>query len=450
MPEARIRLELTIPLEEISVNALIVLFKQILVQLVPQLVTAWLETYQEANLDHVLGPRWSNKLQKEASWSCPECGSFHGFHRRGSRPRVLRKTSLGRIQFRLFQVTCRRCGKTFAPFAEKLTLDPYQTSTSEFRARAVEASCQLSFRRSANVLSNGTLTSSISATAIHNWVQEAGDQVSFQPQKAEDQTVILDSTRVRAGEEKSGAALNLGFALIGRSTEGYRPRLEKHPVVFGVDESWREVLAPLKAFQPERAIFDGGMEFRNLLDTLWPETRKQRCLWHLSHQMYFHLRRDGLGKTMSDPIRSRLSHLLMDSQDLNHTKRAYEALVDELRLAGLDHGAKNLQDAQDKVFTFRKYPKGIFSSRSSPKGSQAPLATSPLEREMREVNRRTDNGSRWSILGVKNMIRLDLTRRYDEQRWQDIWDLPREKYTFKFSVKVQAEMVYSKSNVNTT
>ncbi|MFO7943593.1 MAG: transposase [Anaerolineales bacterium] len=449
MPEAKIRLELTIPLENVTVNALIIIFKKILVQLVPQMVTLCLETYQEARLDHRLGPRWSDEPQKEAGWNCPECGSHRGFNRRGSRPRMLQKTSLGQIEFQLFQVTCRRCGKTFAPFSEELSIDPYQTSTPEFQARAVETACQLSYRRSANMVSSGTLTSSISATAIHNWVQEAGNRVSFQAQKAENQTVILDSTKVKAGEKERGAPLKLGFALTGRSTKGYRPHLDKHPVAFGVDEDWKDILAPLESSQPERTIFDGGMAFRNLLDTVWPKTRKQRCLWHLSHQMYFHLLRDGLGKVMSDPIRSRLNYLLMDSPDLDQAKRAYQALVDELRLEGLKHGAKHLQEAQKNVFTFRKYPEGVFSERSSTKNSQAPLATSPLEREMREVNRRTDNGSRWSIPGVKNMISLDLSRRYDDQRWQDIWDQPQEEYSFKFSVKVQAEMVYSNSNVKT-
>jgi hypothetical protein len=109
---------------------------------------------------------------------------------------VLRKTSLGRIQFQLFQVTCRSCGKTFAPFADEFALEPYQASTPEFRARAVEAACQLSFRRSANMISSGTLTSSISATTVHTWVQEAGEQVTIRPEKAKDHTVILDSTRV--------------------------------------------------------------------------------------------------------------------------------------------------------------------------------------------------------------------------------------------------------------
>lgn len=63
--------------------------------------------------------------------------------------------------------------------------------------------------------------------------------------------------------------------------------------------------------------------------------------------------------------------------------------LDELRLEGLKFGAKHLQESQNNVFTFRKYPEGIFSSRPSPESSQTPLATSPLEQEMREVNQRT-------------------------------------------------------------
>ncbi|MFO7942872.1 MAG: hypothetical protein R6U51_00975 [Anaerolineales bacterium] len=102
------------------------------------------------------------------------------------------------------------------------------------------------------------------------------------------------------------------------------------------------------------------------------------------------------------------------------------------------------------MFTFREHPRGVFSERPEPADTDATLATSPLEREMREVNRRTDNGSCWSISGVRNMVGLDLARRYNTEDWQDIWDQPEEKYSFKFSVKVQAEMVYSNSNVKTT
>jgi hypothetical protein len=78
-------------------------------------------------------------------------------------------------------------------------LAPYQVSTPEFKARSIETACQLSYQRSADMVSGGTLTSSISAAAIHKWVQEAGKEVSFKPQQAEKHTTLLDSTRVKAG-----------------------------------------------------------------------------------------------------------------------------------------------------------------------------------------------------------------------------------------------------------
>ncbi|MFO7944886.1 MAG: transposase [Anaerolineales bacterium] len=338
MPEAKIRLEVTIPLEEISVNALIVLFKEILVQLVPQMVTVWLEAYQEVRLNHRLGPRWSNEPKGEAGWSCPRCGSQEGFNRRGSRTRVLRctallvrKTSLGRIEFQLYQVTCCQCEKTFAPFAKEIMLLPYQVSTPEFKARSVETACQLSYQRSANMVSRGTLTSSVSATAIHSWVQEAGKDVSFKPRQAEEHTTLLDSTRVKASErERGAAALHLGFALTGRSTEGSRPRLDKQPVAFGVAESWEKVLAPLEGIQPERVVFDGDKGVEKQVETQWPKARKQRCLWHLIHQLYYHLWKDGLKKEESDPIRSRLKHLLYEKQEIDQAQEAYQKLVDVL------------------------------------------------------------------------------------------------------------------------
>ena len=397
MPKAKIRLEINISLEEISVNALIILFKEILVQLVPQMVTVWLEAYQEVRPNHRLGPRWSDKPRLETGWSCPRCGSPKGFNRRGSRTRVLRKTSLGRIEFQLYQVTCRQYERTFAPFAEELMLLPYQVSTPEFKARDVETACQLSYQRSANMVSQGTLTSTISAATIHSWVQEAGKEISIDPQQVEKHTTLLDSTRVKAGEKERGAALNLGFTLTGRSTEGSRPQLDKQPVAFGVADSWEKVFSPLEGIQPERVVFDGEKGGEDQ----WPKTQKQRCLWHLPHQMYYHLLKDGLKKEESDPIRSRLKHLLFEEEEVSQAQEAYQALMDELWLAGLDHRTEHLQRAQKNVFTFREHPQGVFSERPEFDDTDAALATSPLEREMREINQRTDNGSRWSISGVK-------------------------------------------------
>ncbi|MFO7742113.1 MAG: hypothetical protein R6X31_07350, partial [Anaerolineae bacterium] len=62
------------------------------------------------------------------------------------------------------------------------------------------------------------------------------------------------------------------------------------------------------------------------------------------------------------------------------------------------------------TFTYRERPVGIFSDDEG-RHPQAIKSTSPAERQMREINRRTDVGVRWSIPGVKNLLALDLARR---------------------------------------
>lgn len=236
MPEVKIHLELTLPLARVTVNVMMALFQQLLARLVPQLVATWLTAWQEHELEQVLGPAWAKPSQTPAGWACPRCQSTHGFQRRGSRPRVLRHTCLGRLAFALRQVTCQTCGATFTPFASPLGLAPYQTSTSEYQAYAVQMACQVSYARSAQQVSQAPLTSAVSGSAIHAWVQACGPQVQFEPSAAEGHPLVLDGTRVKAGDNQRGTALNLGVTLTERTRAGGRAQLSKRVVAFGVDE----------------------------------------------------------------------------------------------------------------------------------------------------------------------------------------------------------------------
>lgn len=44
--------------------------------------------------------------------------------------------------------------------------------------------------------------------------------------------------------------------------------------------------------------------------------------------------------------------------------------------------------------------------------------TSLVEREMREINRRTDIGCRWSRNGVENLLKIKLVQKYAPQTWE--------------------------------
>ena len=120
MLKVEIHLEISVPSDHLDVNQIVALSQEVQAQVGPALVAHCLETVQDLELDRVLGPRWADVSQYEAPWVCPQCRSRQGFSRRGSRPRTLRKTSVGRVPFNLRQVTCHQCNDTFAPFPTQL------------------------------------------------------------------------------------------------------------------------------------------------------------------------------------------------------------------------------------------------------------------------------------------------------------------------------------------
>ena len=438
MLKMEIHLELSVPSNGVGVNQVIALFEQIQEQLGPALARCYLEQAQDRMLESVLGAKWSKEAQGEAPWSCPECGATQGFSRRGSYPRVLRKTSVGRISFELRQVTCRHCGHTFSPFPDALDLEPYQVSTTEFRAKAVEVACQTSYARTSRYMRD-LAGVPVSATAVHQWAQERGAKVTFDVQNANGKPLILDSTKVLAGDKERGALLNLGLTIQSRYQSHGRPRLDVSPVCFGVGESWKETGQGLDQANPDRLVFDGDEVIRRWAEETLPDTPKQRGIWHLVRQLYWPLWRDGLCKQESDPWLRRLGQLLYHPEHtLQETKDELNRMTRELSQQGRDEAVAYLVGAAPHAFTYRERPDGIFSDEDG-RQPQAIKSTSPVERQMREINRRTDVGVRWSIPGVKNLVALDLTRRLDHEGWTALWQLPEQPVPEYSAVKLQIQ-----------
>lgn len=450
MPKVEIHLEITVPSEPLNVNQIIALFQEIETQVRPALVAGYLEACQDLVLDEVLGPKWEDRPEEEAPWICPECQSRLGFNRRGSRSRTLRKSSLGSVPFQLRQVTCCDCGRTFSPFPEWFGLGPYQVSTSEFQGKAVEVACQVSYARSVALLRD-LARLDVSATAVHSWVQSQSAEVELDVTQADDRSVLLDSTRVRAGKNRRGCNLNLGVALKRRRWAGGRPQLEIHPVCFGVDETWAETGQALARQNPSRFVYDGDQDVTFWTQNVFPDTPQQRCRWHLIGQLYRHLWEDGLNKPQARVWMKCLQEALDDPQHtVQEAAALVEAITEQLRRLELDHSAVYLADAEPYLFTYREQPDGMFFDERR----QEPLAisaTSPVERQMREINRRTDVGARWCIPGVTNLIRLDLIRRFDREQWHSLWRLPQPVSAIYSDVKLHVRVsVRPPPNVKTT
>jgi hypothetical protein len=296
MLQADVHLEISLPEDLLDVNQLVAVAQQFLRQIGVAVLSQLLLQVQERQLEAVLGPRWSEQPQREAPWDCPDCGSNYDFQRRGSRERERLRTGVGDVAFDLLQVTCQGCGKTFSPFAGLLNLERWQQSTTELKAQVVALPLEQGYKKALQASGNW-LISTVSAMTAHRSVQEKGQQVPIAPSHdLEGATLLFDGTQVKAGDNPRGVPVRLGIAVLGRDEKHGRPRLQTRLIAFGVNQPWKELLAPLQGTNPERILYDGEEDLADVLRQTFPQAKRQRCLWHLPRNLYWALYQDGWRK----------------------------------------------------------------------------------------------------------------------------------------------------------
>ena len=172
--------------------------------------------------------------------------------------------------------------------------------------------------------------------------------------------------------------------------------------------------------RPGLVIVDGDEAITGLaVQVFGTDTPIQRCLFHLERQTRWMARHlDRLDAATADELQSRLHELLADAYatgDLTTAVAAYNALIDTAEALGADHAVTHLRNAAPHASTFATHPgagRPLFGDKGRPE-----LATGVLERVMREMNRRTDVGVRWSIPGARGMLMVKLARKYHHGRW---------------------------------
>lgn len=309
---------------------------------------------------------------------------------------------MGDVEFDLLQVTCQKCEATFSPFAQLLGLTQWQQSTTELQAQVVARTLDQPYDKSIQE-PDSSLASTFSAMTAHRWVQTRGAQVQIEPESdLEGATFLFDGTKVKAGDNPRGVEMHLGIAVTGRGQHHGRPQLQTKPLAFGVNQPWKDTLVKLSGLKPERVLYDGDEELRDELHRLFPEAKFQRCLWHIPRNLYWALYRDGWRKKQTKGWQKAVNRLI-HHPDLSPQEavRCLRKIIAQLRRRGGEHGAAYLESALEEVFTYHLHPEGIFNDRENQALGQAMIATSPIERQMRELNRRTDVGVRWSVSGVR-------------------------------------------------
>jgi hypothetical protein len=364
--------------------------KELSLELVRQLI--W--QIQVAHADEVLAGK--------AEVTCGRCGVVHsgdGVVRRGSRQRKIRTTS-GVIEFRLVQLTCRDCGATWSPYPNLLGLEPRCRVSEELLRQLFESVVQVSYAKTAHLAKNW-LGSTVSSRTLHRAVQRRAAQVRFTEGEGL-HTIVADGSMVKAGPKKRGEEYCVSFQIQERAQLHGRPAVKKRVIGFGFGRwGWYEAFS--NETEPKLVVTDGEQGIRQCVVANYTSARHQLCEWHVPYTLSFLMTMDG-----GTPLKRR-KRMVAELREIirrgDHTR--YTRFI--RRLKPRSHARIHLERAQPYI---------MFRRRSKVR------TTSWAERQMRELNRRTDVGVRWSPNGVANMIKLRLAILHNQDDYERIWTPP--------------------------
>jgi hypothetical protein len=351
-------------------------------------------------------------LQGEAELVCQRCGVVHvgpsaSLVRRGSRARKLRISS-GVLCFALRQITCRECDRTWSPFAELLGLQPRQRISEELERKLVEAVTNQSFAKTCS-LAEAWLGSSVSARTLHRCVQERGARIAFTPVPG-CKVAMADGTKVPAGKSRYGTDVRIALQILGRSTQNGRSRVHKRIAGWSIGPGgWQQALPA--GIASETIVTDRESGIAEVLAALHPGVRHQLCEWHMGHSAKHLLALDHVPVAQREKLVQELNAILWNEDAQEVKRERFEAFW-----RGLPYRRAKamLSDSQERILYIEP---------------SAALTTSPAEREMREVNRRTNVGVLWSVPGVNHMLKLRHALRLNPDDFDRVWT-PVQKLRF--------------------
>ena len=335
---------------------------------------------------------------------CHGCGVVHRgtetkLVRRGSRARKLR-ISIGVLCFRVRQVTCRDCGKTWSPYPELLGLSPRQRISEELERKLVEAVTNQSYAKTCRLAAQW-LGSSISPGKLHACVQARGAQVVFTP-APECKVAMADGTKVPAGRSRYGTDVRVAFQILGRSVKDGRSVVHKRIAGWSIGPGgWAQALPA--GIASETIVTDREAGIPEVLAKQHPGVRHQLCEWHLGHTSNHLMALDHVPVAERRKLVGRLSGILWGARGAKRER--YERFWKTI-LVQSPRAKAMLRDSQERI---------LYATPS------AERTTSLAEREMREINRRTDVGALWSVSGVNHMLKLRHAMRLNPDDFERIW-----------------------------
>jgi hypothetical protein len=346
-------------------------------------------SHQETLLLTDIGERYQ-RTETQASFECPCCCSKI-FNRKGTRHRVF-KSILGRILIPVVQVICRNCRHRFCPYKEMIGLTFTDRISTTFIDRQMNLTCKIPYHQACQFVRT-CLGIAVSPMRVRKQIDKTAEGIRKQHVTAENQIVYTDSTKVKAGKKERGESIHLSITavpVLRGSRFGMRKRL-----LFLQTGKAPKIKNSLKALTARGIVHDGDMDLSECAPFV------QRCLWHLPHQLKHFLWLDGMSHENKQPWVKRLINIVFDTWDIDKIKQRYSRFLDELQQMNYMNAYTHLKNAEKELTVSREQ---CFCYHT----------TAPIEREMREINRRADVGVRWSVKGVENLLLVKMFNRLNK------------------------------------
>jgi len=352
------------------------------------------------------------KLRRKKCY-CPHCKKEENYVKRGSRERRL-KTSEGEIRFQVKQIQCKKCKKIQRPIIGWLNLKARQQITEDLLEKASQVAINTSYKTAKRITKTFT-GSEISANSIRKKILEKAKKIKEEQSQAppEDYKVIMkDSTKGKTGKTKRGEDINIAFGAKGRSYIKNRKTGElSRPGIIG--QILNVTVGDDKTFagiqhKTENVMTDGDRSIKNKAKAIKNSEKIifHRCNWHLPRMFGYALYHDGL---ITKPERSKYVFLLHSiiKYSFKNYEKYYQELKELCKKHKLKRALKYLQNAEQEFYNTKKNPIKL--------GDKYLLSNSPIERVMREVDRRADIGCRWSKKGLEAITIVRLNHIYNNK-----------------------------------
>jgi len=368
------------------------------------------------------------KRLRRGKSKCPHCQAENKYRKRGKRDREL-QTSEGKIKFKVQQVECHGCGRVYRPLTQWLGLRPRERITEELLDKAIKVAIHTSYRVASETTREFT-GEKVSGRRIQTAIINKAEEIRREQEAAPPQQyaiMLKDSTKGNTGKTKRGEDINIVYGIKGKMMKVNKETGEIKrswligdilKVMVGDDKTFKTI-----QHKTGHVMTDGDPSIKNKVKEM--ENRQEitfhRCNWHLSRMFGFALYHDGLRtkEERKEYVRA-LANIVKHSH--NNYRKYYKELITKCEKKGNKKAVTYLKNAEQEFYNTKE--KAVKLETRLTDGTKIRdttlLANSPIERVMREVDRRTDIGVRWSSKGLEAITRVRLHFMYQMKTFRSM------------------------------